>query len=316
MNDLYDEILEIIRKGTNLINGTIQDAEDYLNTFVKKLLSNYNNKGNLEFDESDFKLSKKVREAVEKAVQKSGFTEVAIQFIPILNKIEEITKRIAKIANPEVKFSKDVLDLTQDKKLVIEQITAALSSPASIKANITGELQRIIYGSIKNQIAYKDALQILTPLISGDAEKGGLLSRYYKTITRDTLNQWNGAINQGIATKYGLIDVLYAGGKRTNSRPQCIRWVDQLGGVMTKEVIESEMKKAIKTIRKPNDQFKGYSVYAVPTTENFTVVRGGHNCQHRATPTLLTPEKAESNIKKYNALGNSVKMKYQNVRED
>lgn len=314
MNEL-DELQKYIDELISSIGIQIKSSENDIKEIVFNILEYYSYRGELRSDDTDFKLLRDLENQILVAVNQSGYLDNIEKLILFLDKIEEVTKAAIVDTNTGKKFTKSIVDLTQEKKIAIENIALRLSSPESIKINITNDVKKIIYTSVKSGVRLSEAKDILGTLISGDTERGGSLSRYYSTIATDTLNQWQGTVSQTTSEKYGLIDYFYAGDTITTSRPQCIRWANAMGGRLVKEIVEYEMQRARPTIRRPNNDFSGYSVYAIPSVVNFPVIRGGHNCRHTAIPYLATVDEANRLIKKFNSIeGTNLVQKYTEFR--
>lgn len=312
---LLDDLRKLIKDSTESVNDKVKAAESELIELIEKLLNGFLVRGSLESSDSDFQIFKRIEDLVRSAIIKSGYVESISDLVPVVDQIEEIGKDIIQNTNPRIAFNKNLVDLTQDKKLAISKISNSLSSPMSIKINIADEIQQIIYSSIQQGITLKESISVLEPLIVGDSAQGGLLSRYYKGVAKDSLYQWHGVVNDRVGVKYGLIDYQYSGSIRTTTRPQCYRWVRELNSILIKEVIEREMQLARRTIRKSNSRFQGYSIYAVPSLASFPKIRGGHNCGHTAIPFLATEEQAAASLEKYNSLySENLVLKFQEIR--
>ena len=315
MNNV-DNLRDLIRNSYLAGREGLAKAESKLLEAIKRIIRKYLVRGVLQSDETDFVLFKEIEGAVMGSIIESGYISTIDDFIPIVDKIEGLAKDIIREANPNFRFRADLLNLNQDKKLAVDSLVGRLTGAQSIRTDISNPIRKIISDSIQFGATLKEAVALLEPLVIGDAKRGGLLSRFYKNIALDSLNTWNGTVNQKIALEYNMIDYSYVGAIKSTSRPQCIRWVTELGGLMTREVIDAEMKLARRTIGRGNASFQGYSVFLTPSLQNFPVIRGGHGCGHQAVPTLLSQEEAAANISKYNSISNSaIKQQFKNLRD-
>ena len=311
-----DELQKRIDELIQSIGLNIGSAENDIRLIVYQILDYYSYRGVLRSDNTDFKLLRDLEFAIDNAITKSGYFDDIQKLIDTIEEIETVTKETIVQTNKKVDFTADVVNLTQEKKMAIDGIVSRLSAPEAIKINITLELKQVIYRSIKSGVTLQEAKNAISPLIVGDSARGGSLSRYYGTIATDTLNQFQGVVSQEVSNSYGLIDFMYAGELKTTSRPQCIRWAGDMGGRLVKEIVEFEMKRALPSVRRSNDLFKGYSVYAIPSVANFPIIRGGHNCRHTAIPYLAEVEEADQIIKKFNGIYSTMLLqKYKKFRE-
>lgn len=98
------------------------------------------------------------------------------------------------------------------------------------------------------------------------------LQKYAVQISRDSIHQYNGAINNIIATEYELDHFIYVGGTVKDSRPFCRHLVGLRRIISIDEIPELVV------------QFP-QGLYPDTNRKNFFQVRGGYNCIHEAYPT-------------------------------
>lgn len=95
------------------------------------------------------------------------------------------------------------------------------------------------------------------------------LQKYATQISRDSLYQYYGAINEVIAEKYNLTAFIYTGDVIEDSRPMCRHLVG-----LKREIELDEMPELIKKYPQ--------GLYPNTDKENFIQLRGGYNCRHGA----------------------------------
>lgn len=323
-----DQIIKLIAKANTDIIKDVQEFERKFAEVVIALLKKFTSRdGILEPSASDFQIVQAIEKEIDKAIKQLGYLKAVENFLPNIDNVQDELLRVIPRINPKVDFSKDIVNLTQERKIVIDSLAGNLSSPTSIKANIKAPIKRIITNAVNNRMPYNEAVRIIKNNVVGDSKQGGRLSRYVKQVSTDALNQWSGTINAKVGANYAMVDYLYSGPTKTTSRPQCRRWLHKTytdeqgrarrgyGGLMTKEMIEDQMQKAAKTVGRKTLNFSGYSSFAFPTVNNFAIIRGGHNCDDFATPFKATIAEAEAAIRRYNAIeGTSIKPKYNEFR--
>ena len=113
-------------------------------------------------------------------------------------------------------------------------------------------------------------------MINGNREQLGVFERWVGQIARDAVNEYQGGINAQIKVQYDLTDIRYVGSLVEDSRPQCVRWVKELGGRIKGTDLQAEIDWAY-------DHGSGMKPDTNP--ENFPQKRGGYNCEHIAIPT-------------------------------
>lgn len=325
-----DKINKLIADAREDVLKLMKTVEDEQLQIILALLNDLTTRsGLLRPDESDFKVLKRITDAIAAATASDNFTKAIDLFAPTVDGITLEVKSMVLAVNPDFKFKKGIVDVTQDRKVVIEALTKNLRNPASFRVNIQAPLRTIVNNAVQNNMPYDEAVRIIEKYVKGDAEKGGKLARYVDQVAEDALNQWQGTVNARIGSAYGMIDFIYSGPTKTTSRPQCRRWLHKnwvdagntkrkgYKGILPREIIEAEMLRAEKTVGKGKKSifFSGYSQYAFPTVDNFPIIRGGHRCDDVATPTLLTVKEANKAIDRYNSIeGTKITQRYEKER--
>jgi len=157
------------------------------------------------------------------------------------------------------------------ESLVNSQIDLKFINPA----------KQLLYSRIAFGGSVVDAERQLRDLIIGiDSRAGvkdqfGILTRWIGQVARDTINEYTGTVNAEIKAKYELNALRYVGGLLDDSRPQCMRWVNEYKGILKDSDLLSEIDWAYKN---------GSGMKPDTTPENFPQKRGGYNCIHDAIP--------------------------------
>ena len=119
--------------------------------------------------------------------------------------------------------------------------------------------------------------------------------RYLRNTTLDTLSQYDGAINNEVRVAYDLDIMKYITNTIETSRPLCVQLHDVLGGTIT----EQQLKDTLAVYCPNGEPSKSLITYKVHTGEektakkgsgiidgtifdNFTQLKGGWGCRHRA----------------------------------
>lgn len=123
--------------------------------------------------------------------------------------------------------------------------------------------------------------------------------RYIGQTVRDSLSQYQGAMNNRIATVYGFKRWLYVGNTIETTRPICAHLRDDLGGEFTDEQLKkalqeycpngepSDSKITYSTVSgKKYTKKKGSGMIKGTTFDNFPQVRGGYGCRHECIPII------------------------------
>lgn len=119
--------------------------------------------------------------------------------------------------------------------------------------------------------------------------------RYLRNTAMDTLSQYDGAINNEVRIAYDLDIMKYTVNTIETSRPICVHLHDVLGGTIT----EKQLKDTLAVYCPNGEPSKSQITYKVHTGEqktakkgsgiiegtifdNFTQLKGGWGCRHRA----------------------------------
>lgn len=125
-------------------------------------------------------------------------------------------------------------------------------------------------------------------------------------LSTDTINQYQGAVDQKIGQEFDLEWVVYAGSIIETSRGQCVRRVKKRyihKSEFQKEINFALNNKGAKTdeqgkIKKEGTHRIGGEI-AGSTPSTFVINRGGHSCRHSATwiSEELVPEKDKARVR-------------------
>ena len=154
-------------------------------------------------------------------------------------------------------------------------VTVDTMAGNGLDANFKQPLKDIVRKNIVFGSTVSDTEEAVRGYILGDQERLGRLDRYAKQIARDSIQQYDGAVNNEIREVYGMDKVAYVGSLIQDSRPQCVRWVGQ--GTIAFEDLQQEIDWA---------NTNGTGMIPGTTPSNFTIFRGGFNCRHEAIPTF------------------------------
>lgn len=134
----------------------------------------------------------------------------------------------------------------------------------------------ILMQAVANGLTIKQAESLLRNWNDGEMKAGSSISSarpsprlqaYAGQIARDSIFQYNGAIQDRIGQQYGLTKFIYVGDVIRDSRPGCKYLVGLRRKIELKEV---------------PDVLKKYPQGTIPNTtiENFPIRRFGYNCRH------------------------------------
>lgn len=215
------------------------------------------------------------------------YNEEIKNYIRSFDSIEKLNEKLHRSLNN--------LDISGIEKLAARQKKELVGNIAKgitgeIHVNLQGEelrrqftkpVKRLIYENVLLGTSETETRKILKDYILGNKERLGQLERWAGQITRDSLSQYDGFINDMVRKKYDLNAIRYVGSLIKTSRAQCIRWVRKKGGILKISELQKEIKWAYSN---------GNGMIPGTTPENFSRYRGGWACRHEAIPFYLSKE--------------------------
>jgi len=258
--NLYDELVKIF-ENVNITNGklsTSDKAQEFLLSLDKKIKSGMKNAGYNEGVNKFLKDFDKIGENVK-------------QLQSELNNINITSSQIKPFLNIEV------------------QNTSNLLIGDKFNGNIIAPLQQSLYRNIMFGATVADTEKYLREYIISSKDKDSKLLRYVKQISSDSIRQFDGSLQSGIANELGLNAARYVGSIIIDSRAQCRKWVDE-SLIILDDSFEKEINKAINGTL-TYDGKKSSGMYKETNLSNFAVLRGGYNCRHRAIMTKYVSKK-------------------------
>lgn len=180
--------------------------------------------------------------------------------------------------------------LKQIKQIAIQD-TATKLMENGIDANVAQPISDILTQNVTQGGSYKDMQSHLKEAILTTDKSPGLLDRYTKQITVDSINQYNRNYTQIASSDLGYEWYSYQNTLINTSRPFCIAMheqryfhVSQIPDLLkAKDLYYTKDGKSVKV---PLNAKTGLpdGMYPTTTIANFLTLLGGYNCGHQAGP--------------------------------
>jgi hypothetical protein len=213
----------------------------------------------------EFLLSLDIR--VNDVLKKTRYGDAVMDFVYDFDKIEKNSLDISKLINGEKispsvvsKISQLEVESTIDKLLV-----------SGVNNSFTIPVREALYRNIALGHGIKDAEATIEAFVRSTPDADSKLLRYVKQVSRDSIQQYDGSIQEKIGQHLGTNGLVYTGSLVADSRPQCIRWVKK------REICNDDLQKEIDWAYN-----NGSGMIPSTTPENFKTNRGGYHCRHRA----------------------------------
>lgn len=215
---------------------------------------------------------KKVIESINK---KSGYDNLVRDFIATYTPLSEAIRLIhGDLSGLDI--TKGFINPFQQNaiKTVIDGMLGT-----GLNTALVNPIQQILFVSINQGSSLSDTITSITNILATTEKRQGILKRQALQVSRDSLGQYEGVVNEAVRSYYKLDAFLYIGSLVKDSRAQCERWVNydknDKKGLLLFSDLESEIEWA---------ENNGTGMIPSTTPENFAQNRGGYNCRHTAYP--------------------------------
>lgn len=185
-------------------------------------------------------------------------------------------------ANPTYKPYDEAARLGIDgtRELAVETLTERLTT-ADISVQIKEPIRQALIRNVQAgapQTQVRDFLE--KALTTPAADKLAPFARYSSQIAMDGVLGWDGQIYDTFRNEYETTEIRYIGSLISDSRPQCIKWVQKMNGRIPVKDLQKEITWA---------QRNGSGMKSFTTPSTFCTDRGGWHCRHKAIP-VFTPQ--------------------------
>jgi len=148
-----------------------------------------------------------------------------------LTNFDDITSLNIKIS--EANLGRRIqIPISKERGIFIDQTIKQQLKPTSISNAIAPRLKQLTTNNLFGRAKFADVKKGLTEVINVEAQ------RYVSQISMDSINQFQGIVNDKIKRELNLKDWLYVGAISKGSRPQCIRWIQDLNGSIKERLVK------------------------------------------------------------------------------
>lgn len=278
---------KLINKGESIMS--VSEKQFSSNVFlIEKLLMKEINKlfdvvdinaGKLRTNQKTQEFLLSLDQRIMNALEKSGYNESVFSFMKNFDRIKENNIDIQSAINGQNIAFSSLNDITK----LETQNTIDKLMRTGISRDFIVPIRESIYRNVMLGADVNDAKKSIESYILTKDGQDSKLLRYTTQVARDSINQFDGAIQGAIKNELGYKDYLYAGSLIEDSRGQCIFWVGK--SFLKGEELEGEIKTAIAGNTLGGHKCSGMILDT--TVDTFSVYRGGYNCRHRAISTRI-----------------------------
>ena len=275
LNGLFKEVRKVQR-------DTFKESVDFYIAEKNKLEGEpYLRRGTLAATAVN-RFEKRLSDAIEKNV---SYKSEIRKYMTNFDKMDILNSKVHKLLN-KINIS-GVIKLAnkQKRELVGGTVEKVVGEIGRFPENMLGDemrqqftkpVKKVLYQNIMQGKPQSAAKKALHNFIVGEKGKIGQLERWSGQIARDTLNQYDGAVNDMVRKEFDLNGFKYIGSLVKDSRPQCKKWKRM--GVIRYDQLDKEISWAY-----------SYGKGMIPGTnkDNFGTYKGGHKCAHQAVATRI-----------------------------
>lgn len=279
---------DIILKGDNTLFKVGDTLDKKIYARILKFISQNSNYGKVSIDKKELAI---LDDIILKEIRDSGYNIEVNNYFKLFNELENaISKEQSEINNIKVSKIKELWNDSAQKQFIIEKTVYDLGVNG-IKDVFVKSISEVIRDANFFNLDLETAENKLRKLLVEDK----YTERYVRQTTLDTLSQYDGAINNEVRVVYDLQIMKYITNTIETSRPICVHIHDILGGSIT----EKQLKETLDIYCPNGNPSKSEITYKVHTGEektakkgsgmidgtifeNFTQLKGGYGCRHRA----------------------------------
>lgn len=279
---LINQILTTIDDAVNSFNANIPKLQQAILSDVILLVKDLDISpdGTIKNSVTNLRTIGKIKAKLESIVLNDSY----------LKEVKKFTDAFEAVAKLQNQYFLSIEKTFKPKALLAEiqkqSINAAIESltEAGIGVNVVDEIQSMLRKNITSGGSYSDLVSQLRNSIISNKTGAGLLERYMKQVTVDSIQQFNAQYSHAISDDLQLEFFWYTGSNLETTREFCEhltkkKWIhkSELQTILGGDIDGHQVK-----INPKTKLWAG----AIPDTNvaNFKINRGGFNCGHQLAP--------------------------------
>jgi hypothetical protein len=286
-NDILKEIEQAIEKFNKGIPASQRAMYDDITDQLRRLdLKD----GRIKVTVGNLRVVNSIKNKLTKLILTDNYLDNVKEFAQSFNEITKLQNEYWK--SVESAFKPGPL-LKEIRTQAIEDTVGKLTE-AGIGANISEQITDVLRTNITSGGSYKSLENQLRESLIDTDKSQGILTKYAKQITVDSVNQYSRQYSQAVSAGLGFEWYAYQGSEIQTSRPFCQSMVEERRYFHISEI--PALLKATDMYYKDNKDGKRKKVslnqrtglpagfYENTTVDNFLTYLGGHECGHQARP--------------------------------
>jgi hypothetical protein len=284
----YKDILKEIESAIEKFNKGIPSAQKGMYDDITEQIRRLDLKdGRIKATVGNLRVVNSIKNQLTKLILTDDYLENVKEFAQSFNEITKLQNTYWK--SVESSFKPGPL-LKEIRTQAIADTVGKLTE-AGIGANISEQITDVLRTNITSGGSYKSLEGQLRELLIDTDKSQGILTKYAKQITTDSVNQYSAQYTQSVSSDLGFEWYAYQGSDIKTTRPFCDAMTD------LRYFHISEIPRLLRAddlyYTKDGKQTKVpiYSRTELPAgmiegtnSENFFIRRGGYNCGHQIRP--------------------------------
>lgn len=297
--EIISSINELVDGAVEKINGTIPYTQrrmlDEIETIVR----------NLDFDGNRIKVTDKnmavigsIKNKLRKLILDANYQDNVKEYLKAFTEVSTLQAAYMRQTSKQFKVTA-VLKAVKSQAI---QSTIESLTEQGLDSNVVGKIQDVLRNNITSGGTFKQLTEQVRGIILGVGGLDGILTKYVKQITTDSLNQYSRNYLQIATDSLGMEWFQYTGSNIKTTRCFCHAMTEkryfhraEIPDLLKGNFLEFEERDCAIYDR------TGLPDGMIPDTNvaNFLTFLGGYACGHRAIPipTILVPERIKEQLK-------------------
>jgi hypothetical protein len=285
----YKDILKEIESAIEKFNKGIPSAQKGMYDDITEQLRRLDLKdGRIKATVGNLRVVNSIKNKLTKLILTDDYLDNVKEFAQSFNEITKLQNTYWKAVESSFKPG----PLLKEMRMQAIADTVGKLTEAGIGANISEQITDVLRTNITSGGSYKSLEGQLRELLIDTDKSQGILTRYAKQITTDSVNQYSRQYSQTVASGIGFEWFAYQGSEIVTSRPFCQSMVEERRYFHVSEI--PALLKATDMYYKDNKDGQRKKVpvnqrtglpngfYENTTVENFLIYLGGYSCGHQA----------------------------------
>lgn len=292
-NDILDRITEAIDDFNKDIPASQQATLDAIEEQLRRLDTK---DGKIKATVANLKIIASIKNKLLKIILNDDYVSSVKQFVGAFKGITTLQNEYWQSVEKTFKPSSILKEI---RNQAIETTVNKLTE-AGIGANISDKINDILNTNVTTGGSYKDLTSQLRESLTDTDKSDGILTKYTKQITTDSVNQYNAQYTQIVSSDLGYEWFAYQGTDIKTTRPWCDAMTDRRyfhvseipSLLLAEDLYYTKDGKKTKVLIYDKTGLPAGMIEGT-NAENIFIRRGGYNCGHQIRPVSENMVKAQ-----------------------